>query len=50
MRRLKEQGLWKEEDEPIELDERTQELSRLMEQEMARAAAAKERRRRSEDG
>ncbi|MFI1172133.1 DUF5954 family protein [Streptomyces melanogenes] len=50
VRRLKEQGLWKEEDEPIELDERTQELSRLMEQEMARAAAAKERKRRSEDG
>ncbi|WHM40296.1 DUF5954 family protein [Streptomyces sp. BPTC-684] len=48
--RLKEQGLWKEEDEPIELDERTQELSRLWEQEMARAAAAKERKRRPESG
>ncbi|WP_101386727.1 DUF5954 family protein [Streptomyces sp. TLI_146] len=48
VRRLKEQGLWKEEDEPVELDEGTRELSRLMEQEMARAAAAKERKRRSE--
>ncbi|WP_371650129.1 MULTISPECIES: DUF5954 family protein [unclassified Streptomyces] len=50
VRRLKEQGLWKEEDEPIELNEQAQELSRLWEQEMVRAAAAKERGHRPGDG
>ncbi|MGW0732022.1 DUF5954 family protein [Streptomyces sp. NPDC002851] len=43
-RQLKEQGLWKKEDEPLELDERTLELKELWEQEEARRAAAKERR------
>ncbi|MFC4470502.1 DUF5954 family protein [Streptomyces xiangluensis] len=44
VRRLKEQGLWKEEDEPIELDERTQELKRLWEAEEERRRAAQKKR------
>ncbi|KOT95013.1 PE-PGRS family protein [Streptomyces sp. NRRL F-5755] len=40
---LKDQGLWKEEDEPLELDARTLEFKALWEQEEARRAAAKER-------
>ncbi|MGA4837780.1 DUF5954 family protein [Streptomyces sp. G45] len=43
-RQLKEQGLWKDENEPLELDERTLELKELWEQEELRRAAAKERR------
>ncbi|MEU4347726.1 DUF5954 family protein [Streptomyces sp. NPDC023838] len=50
VRQLKEQGLWKEEDEPVVLDDRAKELSRLWEEEMVRAAAAKERRRRPGGG
>lgn len=50
VRRLKEQGLWKEEDEPIELDGPARELARLWEREMEREAAAKERRRRPGGG
>jgi hypothetical protein len=45
-RQLKEQGLWKEEDEPLEPDERTLELKRLWEAEERRRVAARERRRR----
>ncbi|MEU6735621.1 DUF5954 family protein [Streptomyces physcomitrii] len=48
-RRLKEQGLWDEDDEmnhvPVELDARALELKALWEQEEARRAAALERRR-----
>ncbi|MFF4014031.1 DUF5954 family protein [Streptomyces sp. NPDC001843] len=46
VRQLKEQGLWKEEDEdaPVELDERTLELKALWDQEEVRRAAARERR------
>jgi hypothetical protein len=44
VRQLKEQGLWKEEDEPIELDERTQELKRLWEAEEERRAAQQRKR------
>lgn len=44
VRELKEQGLWKDEDEPVELDERAQEFKELMDQEERRRAAAKERR------
>ncbi|MFT2016143.1 DUF5954 family protein [Streptomyces sp. 796.1] len=47
---LKDQGLWKDEDEeentPIQLDERTLELKALWEQEEARRAAVKERKKR----
>ncbi|MFD9905103.1 DUF5954 family protein [Streptomyces sp. NPDC059063] len=45
-RQLKEQGLWKEEDEPLELDERALELQALFEQEELRRTAARERRER----
>ncbi|MEU5432302.1 DUF5954 family protein [Streptomyces sp. NPDC020719] len=53
VRQLKEQGLWKEEDEEddeesLELKENAREFARLWEQEQARAAEAKERRRRGE--
>ncbi|WP_156725593.1 DUF5954 family protein [Streptomyces apocyni] len=48
VRQLKEQGLWKDDEEgegePVELDERALELKALWEQEEVRRAAARERR------
>ncbi|MEU8585937.1 DUF5954 family protein [Streptomyces sp. NPDC048664] len=44
-RQLKEEGLWAEEDEPVELDERDLEFKALWEQEEARRAAVRESRR-----
>ncbi|MFS0692209.1 DUF5954 family protein [Streptomyces nitrosporeus] len=44
VRLLKEQGLWKEEDEPLELDERALQFQALWEQEVKRREAVEERR------
>jgi hypothetical protein len=49
-RQLKEQGLWREEEELSEPDERALEFKRLVEEEEARRIAAKEERRRRRRG
>ncbi|WP_190077626.1 DUF5954 family protein [Streptomyces daghestanicus] len=49
-RRLKEQGLWQEEDEPLVLDERDLELKALWEAEEKRRLEVKERRERKKQG
>ncbi|MET9440010.1 DUF5954 family protein [Streptomyces sp. NPDC006610] len=43
-RQLKEEGLWQEEDEPLVLDERTQEFMRLVEAEEQRRSRLREQR------
>ncbi|MEU7166354.1 DUF5954 family protein [Streptomyces morookaense] len=48
VQQLKDRGEWKEEDEPIELDEQTLRLKELWEQEEARRAAVRGRRKRAD--